>query len=63
MWLDKKDIKKISEILEQFPDVETFELDQLGESGIGTCTTMTFAQTVNGHAGRFTIEIAGVEDW
>lgn len=63
MWLHKKDIERISDILEKFPDAETFELDQTGDNGIGTCTTMTFTQTVNGYAGSFTVEIAGVEDW
>jgi hypothetical protein len=63
MFLHKKDIEKIVGILEKFSDVETFELEQEGSSGIGTYTIMTFDQEINGMRGRFNIEISGVEDW
>lgn len=63
MFLYKKDIEKIQSVLEKFLNVETFELDQEGENGIGTFTTMTFDQEVNGVKGSFKIEISGVEDW
>jgi hypothetical protein len=63
MFLNRKDIEKIAGILEKFPDVETFELEQEGGNGIGTYTHMTFEQEVNGLRGSFNIEIAGVEDW
>jgi hypothetical protein len=63
MILHRKDIEKINGILEKFPDVETFELEQSGHSGIGSITTMTFSYEVNGMRGSFDIEISGVEDW
>lgn len=63
MFLHRKDIEKIVSILEKFPDVETFELEQSNQSGIGSITTMTFTQEVNGLRGSFDIEISGVEDW
>jgi hypothetical protein len=63
MFLHKKDIKEIQSVLEKFPDVETFELDQEGGNGIGTFTTMTFDLEINGLHGSFKIEISGVEDW
>lgn len=63
MILHRKDIEKIMSILEKFQDVEVFELEQSGHSGIGSITTMTFAQEVNGMRGSFDIEISGVEDW
>jgi hypothetical protein len=63
MILHRKDIEKIVSILETFKDVETFELGQISDSGIGSTTTMTFAQEVNGMSGSFDIEISGVEDW
>jgi hypothetical protein len=63
MILHRKDIEKIVEVLEKFPDVLVFELDQDGRSGIGAITTMTFSQEVNGMRGSFDVEISGVEDW
>ena len=63
MFLNRKDIEKIKEVLDKFPDVDTFELEQNGHSGIGSVTVMSFAQNVNGLEGSFDVEISGVEDW
>ena len=63
MILHRKDIEKITAALEQFSDVDTFELDVDHSSGIGAITTMAFNQEVNGVKGSFEIEISGVEDW
>ena len=63
MFLNRKDVEKIQEILEKFSDVETFEIEQTGNNGIGTITTMIFDYEVNGMRGNFKIEISGVEDW
>jgi hypothetical protein len=63
MILHRKDVQKLADVLEKFKDVEVFELTQDSGSGIGSITTMTFAQDVNGLRGSFEIEISGVEDW
>ena len=63
MILHRKDIEKINEVLDKFPDVHTFELESDHSSGIGAIVTMTFAQEVNGMRGSFDIEISGVDDW
>lgn len=63
MILHKTDILKIVEVLEKFPDLNTFELEQENHSGIGSCTYMTFTQEVNGVKGSFEVEISGVENW
>jgi len=63
MFLHRKDIEKIKNVLERFPDVEVFELNADTSSGIGTIVTMTFAQEVNGMRGSFDVEISGVEAW
>ena len=63
IFFNKKDIQEIQSVLEKFPSVENFELYQEGGNGIGTFTTMTFIQVVNGVKGSFSIEISGVEDW
>jgi hypothetical protein len=63
MFLNRKDIDKIKSVLDQFPDLDVFELEQESGSGIGTTTTMTFARNMSGLRGSFQIEISGVEDW
>jgi hypothetical protein len=63
MYLNRKDIQKMNEVLDQFPDLDRFELNEENSSGIGSIVTMTFSREVNGIIGAFTIEIAGVEQW
>jgi hypothetical protein len=63
MILHRKDIEKIKSVLDQFPDLDIFEIEQDSSSGIGSVTTITFARELNSHRGSFTIEISGVEDW
>lgn len=63
MYLNRKDIEKLRDVLAKFPDVENFELVQDSSSGIGSVTTVIFTQNVNGYTGRFEVEISGVEDW
>jgi hypothetical protein len=63
MHLHKEELKKMLEVLEKFPDVTAFEIEQEGGNGIGNILTMTFAQEINGQRGSFTTEISGVENW
>lgn len=63
MFLNRKDIEKIAGLLEQFKDVENFELVSDTSSGIGAYLTITFDQEVNGTRGSFTVEISGVDNW
>lgn len=63
MYLHRKDVDVILDVLAKFPEVETFELKQDSSSGIGSVTTMSFDTEVNGVDGIFAIEIAGVKDW
>ena len=63
MFLTRQDIEKIKCVLDQFPDLDVFEIGQDASSGIGSVTTMTFAREINGLRGSFEIEISGVENW
>ncbi len=63
MFLNKKDLTKMQEILDKFPEVDFFEVKQESGSGIGSVTSMTFTYEVNGYFGNFEVEISGVEDW
>lgn len=63
MFLHKKDIQQIQDVLTKFPDLEMFKLEQENHSGIGSITTMVFDQEINGLSGSFKVEIAGIENW
>jgi hypothetical protein len=63
MFLTRKDIEKIKDVLDQFPDLDLFELEQDSSSGIGSVTSMTFAREINGLRGSFQIEVSGIENW
>lgn len=63
MYLNRKDLEKIQDVLAKFPEVTNFELLQENSSGIGSITTIRFVKEVNGYFGTFDIEIAGEEEW
>ena len=63
MFLTRKDIEKIKDVLDQFPDLDLFELEQDSSSGIGSVTSMTFSREINGLRGSFQIEVSGIENW
>jgi hypothetical protein len=63
MYLHREDLKRMLEILEQFPDAEVVEVEQDSTSGIGAVTTMRVTTRVNGVEGRFEVEISGIENW
>ena len=63
MYLNRKDLEKIKDVLDKFPEIDNFELEQESGSGIGSVTLMTIFTDVNGAKGSFTVEISGVEDW
>lgn len=63
MYLHRKDIEKIVEVLEKFPDLHTFELVHDNSSGIGSYVAIRFDHNVNDVKGTFEVEVSGVEDW
>lgn len=63
MYLTRKELYKLVGLLKDFPEVEKFEVEQTGHSGIGSITSVSFEQDVGGHKGSFKIELSGVEDW
>jgi hypothetical protein len=63
MYLNRKDLEKIQDVLAKFPEVTNFELLQENSSGIGSITTIKFMKEVNGYYGTFDIEISGQEEW
>lgn len=63
MYITKKDVEKILDVMNKFPKDTTYVLESDSSSGIGSTMTLTLQTTVEGLAGEFTVEIGGVEDW
>lgn len=63
MYLHRDDLKKINDIVAEFPDVETFKVESDTSSGIGAVVTLTVTTTINGRSADVTYEISGVENW
>ncbi len=63
MYLHRDDIAKIQEILDKFPEVETFEIKNDTSSGIGAHTTIVIQTKINDVPGEFETVISSVENW
>ena len=63
MYITKKDVLKVLEVMEKFPNATNFLLESDSSSGIGSTLALTVRTNVNGVDGEFTTEISGVEDW
>jgi hypothetical protein len=63
MYLHRKDITLIGEIMDQFPDARSFRLESEEGSGIGAILKLTVTTEIAGRSADVTFEIAGVEDW
>lgn len=62
-YLNRKDIEKLNTMLNKFPSVDFFTLEQERGSGIGNIIKISFDLEINGTKGLFTSEVSGVEDW
>lgn len=63
MYLHKDDLKLISEIVAEFPDVETFRLESDSSSGIGATLDLFITTKVMGRDAEIKFEISSVENW
>jgi hypothetical protein len=63
MYITRRDVEKILEVMDKFPDTTTVELIQDGHSGLGSIMTLTVPTLINGIKGEFKTEISGVENW
>jgi hypothetical protein len=63
MYLTKEDVDKIAKIMKEFPNARSYNLEQTGQSGIGSILNLTMDMEVNGHDAQVTVEISGVENW
>tara|TARA_R110000796_G_scaffold87122_2_gene188250 strand:- start:2073 stop:2330 length:258 start_codon:yes stop_codon:yes gene_type:complete len=63
MYINKRDVEKILEVMNKFPNAESFALAHEASSGIGSVITLTIRTQVNELNGEFSVEISGVENW
>ena len=63
MYINKRDVEKILEVMNKFPNAESFALAHEASSGIGSVITLTIRTQVNELDGEFSVEISGVENW
>ena len=63
MYLHKDDLKLISEIVAEFPEVETFRLESDNSNGIGSILKLVVTTKVLGRDADITFEISGAENW
>ena len=63
VWVSTKDIDKIKLVLEKFPDVDRFVLNEHSQSGIGSCLDMIFDTEVNNTKCKMTVPIADESTW
>ena len=63
IYLHRKDITLIGEIMDEFPDAQSFRLDSEEGGGIGTTLKLTITTKVFNRPVDMTFEISGVENW
>jgi hypothetical protein len=63
VYLNRQDLDKIKEVLDNFEYVNIFEIRQDRSSGIGSTTDMIFDVRVKDVTGKITVSISGAENW
>ena len=63
VWVSTKDIDDIKRVLEKFPNVDRFVLNEHSQSGIGSCLDMIFETEVNNIKCKMTVPIADESSW
>jgi len=63
MYITRKDIEKILEIIDKFPDATSYQLQNENQSGIGSIFSLIIDTNINNTDVEVKVEISGVEDW
>ena len=63
MYIQRKDIEQISDIMDKFPEANSFRLDCEDGCGIGNILKLVVMTKVFDKDAEITFEISGVEDW
>jgi hypothetical protein len=60
----KKDIEKILEIINKFPEQDkNYELEYTESSGLGYCLDLILPHSINGVEGELKVSIVDVDQW
>jgi len=63
MYLHRKDIALIGEIMDELPNAHSYRLECEEGGGIGATLKLIVATELNGRPVDATFEISGVKDW
>lgn len=63
MYIHRKDIEKILEVMNEYPDARSYQLEETGQSGIGSILTLVIDTKLNDRDVNVSVEISGVENW
>ena len=63
MYITRKNVEKILEVMNDFPDAKSYHLECEIGSGIGSVITLTMNMDIKNRNAQVKVEIAGVEDW
>jgi hypothetical protein len=63
MFITRKDVEKILEIIDKFPDATSYRLQNENQSGIGSIFSLIIDTNINNTDVEVKVEISGVEDW
>lgn len=61
--LSRENIKQISRLMEEFPDIRYFKLIEESNNGIGFTTDMIFNDVIKGYLVEVKISINSSEEW
>lgn len=63
VFLTVNDLKKITQILEKFPEVRRVEIREYAKCELGSCIDISFDSTVNTVDSRVTVTISDESEW
>jgi len=63
MYIRRKDIEKILELMDTFPDAHAYQLEVEQTSAIGTNVYLIITDNFNAVFGNLKVEVSGVDNW
>jgi hypothetical protein len=63
MYITYQEVKKILEIMEEFPDAKSYKLESDNSSGIGSILSITMNTMMNGRNAHVRVDISDENDW
>jgi len=63
MYITPQDVQKLQDIMQAFPNADSFKLNEINNNAICSYLTVTISTTVNGYYGEFTTVFRGIESF